>query len=227
MTCIPRGVRNRERGGSGWRGRLAPPFDTSFLEPFFRRPLTERISTFGISREHISGTRERGRGGEEGRLAGSSHAIRCILPTSCNSFFALLLVSLSLSLSLSVCSLSTAARTFRGRSSHYACPIHSRTARRLRRRIARPRILGETSVRHADTHTPRCVSRSAIAPRFEVVPDVPDFQRVEASLAGCRGKENLRPRRSSWIAARDRSFPDLAQPRKRGRFKFSPKDKKL
>jgi hypothetical protein len=159
-----------EGGREGVTGRLlAPPFDTSFLgaEPFFRRPLTERISTFGISREHISGTRERGRGAEservrEGekerrRLAGSSHATRCILPTSCNSFFALLLVSLS------VCSLSTAARTFRGRSSHYACPIHSRTARRLRRRIARSRIPGETSVRHADTHT-RSSPRLAACP---------------------------------------------------------------
>jgi len=42
---------------------------------------------------------------------------------------------------------STAARTFRGRSSHYACPIHSRTARRSLRR-SRERILvpGDPSV---------------------------------------------------------------------------------
>lgn len=109
-------------------------------------PFSERLSrsrylhlgfhaSISESREQREGEREKREGGggrerertSESRLAGSSHAIRCILPTSYNSFFALLLVSRGIPGS-------TAARTFRGRSSHYACPIHSRTARRSLRR---------------------------------------------------------------------------------------------
>lgn len=115
-------------------------FDASFLERSERALFPNASHGADIyiwdftraSRKAGSRGRKRRAEGEkertsESQLAGSSHAIRCILPTSYNSFFALLLVSRSIPGS-------TAARTFRGRSSHYACPIHSRTARRSLRR---------------------------------------------------------------------------------------------
>lgn len=104
------------------------PFDTSFLErsgwalfPNASHGVDIYIWDFTRASRKPGSTdigREKERGeGERAGLTGSSHAIRCILPTSYNSFFTLLLVSRY--------TRSTASRTFRGRSSHYACPIHS------------------------------------------------------------------------------------------------------
>jgi len=132
------GVQNRGLTRDWWGkgservvGRIASSLSVRHILPREKRmsPFPERLSrsrylhlgfhaSISETREQIGRERKRERKREgESRLTGSSHAIRCILPTSYNSFFALLLVSRY--------TRSTASRTFRGRSSHYACPIHS------------------------------------------------------------------------------------------------------
>lgn len=136
LTCIPwwraksgtdKRSEKRERREGSWE---ASSLSVRHILPRAKRmsPFPERLSrsrylhlgfhaSISETREQIG--REKEKEGES-RLTGSSHAIRCILPTSYNSFFALLLVSRY--------TRSTASRTFRGRSSHYACPIHSMLA---------------------------------------------------------------------------------------------------
>jgi len=93
------------------------------MSPFSERLSRSRYLHLGfhasISETQEQTERESEREREKGRKPRRefSRYIRCILPTSYNSFFALLLVSRY--------TRSTAARTFRGRSSHYACPIYS------------------------------------------------------------------------------------------------------